>query len=153
MSTLIVGLVVVGSMESLGVLIEHRRYTSDRNRAELLAEDLMSQVLASDYSDPDGAPVFGPEPLEANGTRRLFDDVDDFHKWDAAPPQERDGTLIKGLKGWRRTVTVEYVDPTDLATTVTSDLGVKRITVTVYGNGRTMAGATTIRTKAGKDVQ
>ena len=95
--TLLVGLILVASMKSFGAVLRHRQFSTDRDRAILLAEDLTAEILENGYSDPDEPPVFGPEGTEAGGTRSAFDDVDDFNNWDATPPQQRDGTVMTGL--------------------------------------------------------
>lgn len=148
-STLLVGLILVASMKSFGAVLRHRQFSTDRDRAILLAEDLAAEILENGYSDPDETPVFGRES-ESGGVRTDYDDVDDFHNWDATPPEERDGTAMTGLSTWRRTVTVEYVDPNALTITVGSDQGVKRITVNVYNNGQLVATQIAIRTEAWK---
>ena len=67
-----------------------------------------------------------------------FDDVDDYDGWDSSPPESRDGASMANSTGWRRTVVVERVDPAAPMSTVASDKGLKRITVTVY-QGATVA--------------
>ncbi len=113
-----------------------------------LAQELMSEIIIAEYIEPDEASVFGPEASETGGNRSLFDDVDDYHNWDASPPQDTDGTVIPDRAGWRRTVTVEYLDASDLTMTVGGDQGVKRITVTVTRSGNTVAQLIGIRTDA-----
>ena len=49
----------------------------NRTRAAMVAEDLMEEVLALPYNDPDGASNLGPEAGESNRTK--FDNADDFH--------------------------------------------------------------------------
>jgi len=68
-----------------------------------------------------------------------------------SPPANRDGTPIPDRSGWQRSAIVEYVDANDLGTTVGTDQGVKRITVTVKRNDNTVAELVGIRTNAGQD--
>ena len=152
-STMLVGLILVASMKSLGAVLRHRQFTTDRDRAILLAEDLAAEILENGYSDPDEPLGFGRESGESGGRRENYNDVDDFHNWDATPPQERGGTVMTGLSTWRRIVTVEYVDPNALTNTVASDQGVKRITVNVYDSGQLVATQIAIRTSVWKPEQ
>jgi hypothetical protein len=127
-ATLIVGLVLVGAINLLGSAMQTRRINAQRLEGPALAHQLMAEILAMPYEDPDetGGPI-GLETGENSVTRADFDDVDDYHNWTAQPPRAKDGTVLIGAS---RTVTVEYFDPSMMATTG-SDSGVKRITVTV----------------------
>ena len=69
--------------------------------------------------------------------------TDDYHAWTGSPPVYKDATQLPDVTGWQRSVIVEYVDPNVLTATVGSDLGVKRVTVTVT---RSNAQTTSIQT-------
>lgn len=148
MSSLLVGVLLVAALNTVGARLRHQLLLSERHQAMLLAEQLTSEVLTCDYEDPDGAPVFGPEPSESGSGRELFDDVDDYHGWDAAPPEDRDGTPIANLSDWRRTIDVEYVEANDLTAASISDEGFKRITVEVFRNGKSLAKQVSLRSRA-----
>lgn len=136
-STLIAGGVLVVALRAVGSAASSERVNAERARATPLAGALMAEVLEANYREPKPPRVFGPEPGEtASGTRALFDDVDDYHGWTESPPQNKDGAVLPGLIGWRRSVTVQYVSPDNLATAAAGDLGVKRVTVTVTRDGR-----------------
>ncbi len=152
-STLLVGVVLAGALNLLGATVRGRSNTALGDRARLLAEELLSEVLEYDYADPNELPVFGSEASEAGGNRDVFDDVDDFHNWDVTPPEYRDGTAMPNLTNWRRRVLVEYVDPNDPTTGSASDQDVKRITVEVYFNGTLQATVVGLRTQAWEDAQ
>ncbi len=143
-STLLVGLVLVGSMRCLGGALRGQSSTSDSARALLLAQQLSAEIINEAYQD-EGTPVFGPETGEVTGDRSLFDDVDDYHLWTAAPPEGRDGTALPNLPGWQRDVTVEYVNPANPGTPEVSDLGVKRITVSIRLNGNLLVQQVVLR--------
>jgi hypothetical protein len=90
----------------------------------------------------------GPEAGEATGgTRANFDDVDDYNGWSASPPVNKEGTPHANASEFMTSVTVDYVDPDDLTHAVGSEMGVKRIGVTVTKDGRTLASFTTVVTK------
>ena len=133
-------MVLVGAMQVVGAVIRGRVATGDsalgagtghavdgRDRGELT------------YIEPASPPSFGREASENNGKRTNWDDVDDYYQWNASPPQDRNGNALPNTSGWKRTASVEWVDPSNPAATVGSDQGLKRITVTVQRNGQVLA--------------
>lgn len=145
-STFLVGVLLVAAMRTVSGSVRASLANARSGCGLALAQELMSEIVTAQYVEPDEAPTFGPEASETGGNRGLFDDVDDYHNWDASPPQNVDGTVIPDRVGWRRTVAVEYLDPNDLTTTVGSDQGVKRITVTVIREGSAEVRLIAIRT-------
>lgn len=143
-STLIIGLLLLAAMKSSGQMLRSRAATSDPLRGELLARELLTEILNVAYKDVT-SPVFGPEFGEVNGNRSLFDDVDDWNGWRASPPRQKDGTVISSFTGWQRDVTVQLVNVTNPATPSNTDQGVKRITVTVRKNGMVVAQEVSLR--------
>lgn len=150
-ATFIMGVLLVAAMQTVGNSVRAEMSNADRCKGLWLAQELMSEVLVARYVEPEETPEFGPEPLETGGTRSDFDDVDDYHNWTASPPENPDGTQIPDRTDWQRTVVVEYVDANDLTTTVGTDQGVKRITVTVKRSDKTVAELTGIRTDTDQD--
>jgi len=149
MCVLLVGGVLVVALNTVGDATVGRQKMGDQGRGQLLARDLMTEILQKAYEDPEETPAFGTEASEGTGTRVDFDDVDDYDGRDESPPQEKDGARKAGLDGWRRTVTVELVYPDNLNTkTASTDEGIKRITVDVTFNGVPMASLVAIRTAA-----
>ena len=130
MSILIVGAMLVMVINTLGSSVRGKRIRQTQSRAPALASQLIAEILQASYSDLDETPVFGREASEVGANRSSFDDVDDYHNW-SATPQDKDGTSLTGMDGWTRSVTVQYVLPTDLTTTSATDEGIKLITVTV----------------------
>lgn len=149
-STVITGVLLVAAMRALGASLRSGLAVSDRCRAELLATDLMGEVLAQKYVEPDNVPVFGPDLNEGGGSRASFDDVDDYHNWSASPPQDKDGAVIANHQGWRRSVQVSYVSAGDLTKAVVLDEGAKRIIVTVERGGSVLATRLGVRTNHGQ---
>lgn len=149
-STMLVGLVLVGAVQALGGLVRGRASVAELDRAKVLATDLLAEVLENEYADPDEPPVFGAESSENSATRAAFDDIDDFQSWDATPPVDRAGAALANGAGWRRKVVVDYVDPNNLNATVVGDQGVKRIQVEVYKDGTLQATQTSYRTSGWK---
>ncbi len=147
LSALLVGVVLAAAMRTVGGSVFTQYRVAERITARFLAEGLLTEVLAKDYKEAGSAAV-GPDAGESSTSKANYDDVDDFHNWSESPPQSADGTAMPDLTGWRRSVEVAYVDPTDLSRTSLSDLGVKRITVTVAHNGAVVATRMAIRTDA-----
>ncbi len=142
----LVGVVLLAAFHVLGGTTQSAHLTSLRATGLLLAQDLVAEILPTDYADPDQTPVFGPEPGEDGGDRTAFDDVDDYDGWEASPPIKRNGGTMSRFNDWTRSVTVDYVDPGDLGSPIGSDAGVKRITVVASFGGKPMAELVALRT-------
>lgn len=145
-STVIVAVMFVAALSAVGAsrVTQHRVALVSQGR--LLVESLLSEVLRQNYEDPDGAAVFGLESGEPVTVRANFDDVDDFDGWSSSPPVDRDGTPLADSTGWKRTVHVEWVDPSDPGQVKTVETGVKRVTVTVEYGGVPQASLVALRT-------
>lgn len=71
-----------------------------------IAVDLMEEILAKDFSDPDGSD---------NETLRVdFDDVEDYNGWSSSPPQDARGISLSSYASFTRSVTVIGVSQSDL---------------------------------------
>ncbi|HRQ71974.1 MAG TPA: prepilin-type N-terminal cleavage/methylation domain-containing protein [Phycisphaerales bacterium] len=145
---LVLSALLAASLNTVAASASMQRHAADRARARVLALDLLNEARRHPYDDPIAGSGTGPGPGEINGTRSLFNDVDDFNGWSASPPQRTDGSVIPGFEGWTRACTVEYVSLANPATTVLTDSGVKRITVTVFRGKQPMATAVGLRTRA-----
>jgi len=146
LSTVIVSVMLVAALSTIGAsrLIQQKVSLSSRGR--LLAESLLAEIIQQAYQDPDETVAFGPESGEQTNNRSDFDDVDDYHGWSQSPPTNKDGSTIAEASGWKRTVTVSWVDPGAPAQTETSESGAKRITVTVSRSNVTYATLVAVRT-------
>ncbi len=148
-STLIAGGVLVVALKTVGSSASSARANAEQARATHLAAVLMAEIVGAKYREAKLPRLFGPEPGEtASGSRALFDDVDDYHGWTECPPQNKDGTVLPGLAGWQRSVTVQYVSPDNLAMVGAVDLGVKRVTVTVARDGRPLLSMVMVLTRS-----
>jgi len=147
-SIAIVGVMLVAALNAVGASRVTQQKMSERARAMLLAEDLMSEILRQAYEDPDlGAGSFGLAGSEiGDGSRALWEDVDDYDGWSAAPPEEKDGTPLNGFAGWTRSVEVAWIATDDFEDEQGSDTGVKRVIVRVVLNDALMAELTALRT-------
>lgn len=129
-STVLVGVLLVGSLKTAAAVAKSRGMTNERDRGLALADEMMTAILAMPYSDPT-QPVgnFQQNSTPAWGT---FDDIDDFHWVANTPPQDADGTVRTDLAGWTRSVDVFAVTPGD-PLTPGAEAGVRSVTVTVVG--------------------
>ncbi len=153
MCTLLVSVVLVGAMNMLAAVVRDRTTTSDAARAQQMAQQLMSEILSTDYHERgaggllDGLlNVVGIEIGESSGDRRTFDDVDDYDGWSASPPTSRDGTALANSTGWRHAVAVEFVNPATPSASTALNNGAKRITVTISRGGSALARLVALRT-------
>jgi hypothetical protein len=138
MSTLLVGIVLVGAMNLLGGVVRGRSSATDLARGHQFAQQLMTEILNMAYGEGGS---LGPDPvliILIPEVRSQFDDVDDFHLYTESPLLTRTGGIIANTSGWRRSVAVAWVDPANPGTAVGSNQGVKRITVTVQRSGQTI---------------
>jgi type II secretory pathway pseudopilin PulG len=149
-STLLVGVLLVAALNTVGARLRNQNNLTDRQRAALLADQMLSEILELDYKDPNQTPVFGLEASESGSNRSVYDDVDDYHELDESPPKLRSGTTLSGTTGWVRSTYIHYVNSSDLTSVVGSDQGYKRITVQVSKDGDQLAEMTAVRTAAWK---
>ncbi len=131
-SSLIVGTMLVASLSTIGAVFRTQRITASRSLGPGLAHELMSEILAMPYEDPE-APSGGnsTETGETTMTRSDFDDVDDYDDWDSASAVANDGTPLPGFTGWRREVDVWWAERLGGNVWWFYDTGVKRIKVCV----------------------
>ena len=151
-SLLIVGLMLVATLNTVGAAKMARFKHANNSRALLLAQDLMAEIVEQDYWDPDILGGMGPEdPEDVPGNRSQFDDVDDYHGWTAAAPKYRDGTAIPWAAGYKREVAVAWTDPVNLSVLKGFETGVKVIIITVTSGGQKQLTLYGLRTEAWKD--
>ncbi|MCG8448026.1 MAG: prepilin-type N-terminal cleavage/methylation domain-containing protein [Pirellulales bacterium] len=130
-ATLLVGIVVVGSLSTLGAAVRTQTTSSKLADGPLLAEQLLAEIMSMPFEDPeDGGSSLGLNSGESGGNRLDFDDVDDFHGWSPSNVQTRDGTVLSEYAGWTRAAVVQWANrfSGDWRSTESS---LKRIFVTV----------------------
>lgn len=142
-STVLVGVLLVASLQAIGAAKTAQYKTSESLRAQLLADGLLAEILTKAYTDPGPIPFFGPEVGEAS--RAAFNDVDDYNGWTESPPQNADGTAMSGFPNWTRSVAVAWCPTNSIMAAAGADTGLKRITVTVTHNGVPITTATAIK--------
>lgn len=148
-SIVLVGGLLVVALNTVGGAAVARRQMTDAARGQLLAQQLMAEILRQPYIEPVDPPSFGRESSESAGDRAQYDDVDDYDEWSSSPPEYHDGSVLPDLDGWARTVSVAWIDPSDHTTAVGYDSGIKRIDVAVLRNDIPLAEVSAIRSNAG----
>ncbi len=150
MSCVIVAIMLTAALTTVGAGKLGKRKNADASLGQLLAQQLMEEIVSQYYEEPDRTPRFGREGMsEGYDSRSDWDDVDDYDGWYASPPENKDGTVMSGVDGWGRAVGVARVLPTDLNTVLSMETGVKKITVMVTHNGMKVASVVAVRPSAG----
>jgi type II secretory pathway pseudopilin PulG len=150
-STMIVGMMAVAALNSLGAATRSSVSIGNRAVALGLADELMSEILQEPYEDPTQTPILGRESGEAASPRSGFDDIDDYNGWSQSPPQYSDGTTIPNRIDWTHRVEVRRVTPTDPTLNSATEVGAKRITVTIEYDGEVLAEQIAVRTDSDED--
>jgi len=130
-SVLIVAVMLTAVLSTLAGVARAAAVQYGDDSGQALARQLLAEVLQANYEDPDHGGGWGLEAGEDGATRADFDDTDDYDGWSASPPQRKDGTEIPDLAGYSRSVQVTNLNPVNLAASADSDLGLRRIDVTV----------------------
>ena len=148
LSSLLVAILLITALQTVGASFRSEFHTAQQTQAILFAEDLLSEIIQMEYEEPDGAVSFGRETGESVTERINWDDVDDYHGWSSSPLKYQDGMEIPETSDWTRSVTVQFVLPADPDTTTNDDLGLKKITVTVYKDGEELGSLSVLQSKA-----
>lgn len=133
----IVSVLMVASLQTVGMAARLRQSEISDARGAALASVLMTEIQRRWYTDPDEAPIFGPESSESAG-RSAWDDVDDYNNFSEKPPKTKTGAAIADVGGYTWSTTVAYANLSDPRQNSVTETGLRRITVTVTGpTGRT----------------
>ena len=146
MSILIVGLMLVAALNTVGASKVTQARNAEQAIGPMLAHDLMSEILSQAYEEPIDSVGFGLESGETSWSRDAYDDVDDYNGWVTSPPEDKSNVDIPDLTGWSREVSVAWASSVDPMTTSGTATGIKRITVTVKHQGRTVTTLYALRT-------
>lgn len=146
-SMLLVSTMLMAALNTFGVSRTGQYRINERNRGNLLAQTLMSEILGQHYEEPNATVKFGRERSENMASRAAWDDVDDYLMLKQMP-KDSDGNVIPNTAGWTWIASIERVNPLDLSQTLGSETGVKRITVTVCHGDRAVVSWVAVRTNA-----
>jgi type II secretory pathway pseudopilin PulG len=128
-STVIVAVMFVAALNTVGMSKRTLQKASLVSQGRMWAQSLLVEILEQNYREPGETYVFGREAGESDTSRAAYDDVDDYHGWSESPPVAKDGTALPNSANWKRTVTVEWVDPLNPQQVSGTETGAKRITV------------------------
>lgn len=137
-SSLLIGLVLVGTIQLVGPLTRAGTVSSDRLVASGLARELSEEIATKLFitqSDADRDRL----GAESGESRSGYDDIDDYHGMKNSPPELSNEFVISHLTGWRRDVEVAHVTIDDPSVDSAEYTGLKRVTVTVSKNGVELA--------------
>ncbi len=130
-SSLLVGTVVVGSLEMLGASVRSQTAANDLIDGPRLADMLLAEIMSMPYEDPeDGGSSLGNDSGESSGDRADFDDVDDYEGWSSAQIETRNGNAISEYPGWTRSSSVSWAERLN-GSWWFMETGLKHIIVTV----------------------
>ena len=142
---IVVAVMFVASLNTVGVSRVTQLKAVLVCRGRMFAESLLAEILQQAYQESGTTYVFGRETGELATSRAAYDDVDDYNGWSESPPVAKDGTALPNSTDWRRTVTVEWVNPLDPQQVSATETGAKRITV--VATFRNMPQATVVGVK------
>jgi len=137
LSLLILGGAFASALTAIGSARGAQMSAADRRLALVLAEDLMTEILA-EPAYKEGS-TFGHESGEAIRPRSAFDDMDDYNAWTTRTLVDIDGNAIPGADRYTREVQIVYVDPANPERRVSSDQGLALIIVQVKYSRRIVA--------------
>lgn len=128
LSTVIVGLGVLGIMQLLAVCTQQNRGGAQLTTAMYLAQCIQETMADLPFNDPSGA-GFG---REEQGGLLTWNDVDDFHGFSTlgGPPIDARRQPLPNLAQYAQTVTVVEVSPNNLSLALPGS-DAKRVTVSI----------------------
>jgi MSHA pilin protein MshD len=134
----IVTTAVAGILSVMNITVKSSADPMIRKQAMAIAEAVLDEVLARDFANPTGGFV---ESSTTCANRNLYDDVSDYHCFNAASTNRIDGnetlgsSTIATLSAYAASVDV---DATTAALGLTGGTEVKTVTVVVTGNNESI---------------
>lgn len=148
-ASVIVGLTLVAAVHAVGAARSGEVRRTSANQASTLIQDLHAEISGLPYEDSsDTSGASGPSNVElVPGNRSLFNDVNDYRGWVESPPRAKDGSPLGLDSSWRRSVAVEWVNPSNPSVVVGTDAGLVRVTVSVLRNGAPVGSIATLHSR------
>jgi len=150
MASLVVALILAGALHAVGASGGDQVRAAHRVSAGFLGQSLLDEACAKKYNaaagggglsvlivglvgglEEIGGELGGGQVIDSGSDRTHLTSVDDYNGLIDSPPHDPDGSKIAGFGGWSREVKVQTVSSTDGWTLSGSDVGAKRVTVTV----------------------
>ncbi|MCG3181599.1 MAG: hypothetical protein BIFFINMI_03997 [Phycisphaerae bacterium] len=134
LTTVIIGVAVVALLAVMGAGTRSNAGSRDLVRAIFLAQEVR-EMLAPLPMREEGSTTFGAESGETS--LAAWDDLDDFNGRSFSPPVNAQRQTLSGQEwsDWRQQISVESVDPNNLAGHLTVPQGSTdfvRVTVRIY---------------------
>jgi MSHA pilin protein MshD len=126
-ATIIMATMLVASFGAVSSAAKTRIAQQESAFGLALARQLLTEIVQTRYQDLTD-PIFG---VETGETRATYDDVDDYDGLAENSGKYADGATIPGATGWKRKVTVDWVDSANPNVKVLTETGLKRIRVKV----------------------
>ncbi len=117
-SIVVVSIALGGVLMAINYTVTHSADPMLQHQALAIAESYLEEILLKPFADPDG--------VDGEGSRALFDDVDDYDGLSDSGARDQTGTAIAGLDNYTVDVVV-----TNTALNGIGDSNSKKITVTV----------------------
>tara|TARA_R110000744_G_scaffold292121_1_gene402698 strand:- start:1517 stop:2050 length:534 start_codon:yes stop_codon:yes gene_type:complete len=149
-STLLIGFVIVSTLQLVAPLVRSTAIHADRLLAANLANELSEEIATKLFIDPaaDSEDAIGFDAGDATFMRMMYDDIDDFDGWSSSPPKNSYGGAYSTMKEWTRSVKVSHVTLANPTNESVSNTGLKRVTVIVSKNGTVLSSVTTLHSQA-----
>ena len=134
----IVTTAVAGILSVMNVTVKSSADPMIRKQATAIAEAILDEVLARDFANPTGGFT---ESSATCDNRNLYDDVSDYHCFNAASTNRIDGSETLGsssiaiLSAYKASVDI---DASTSALGLTGGTQVKTVTVVVAGNNESI---------------
>ncbi|MCP4708425.1 MAG: hypothetical protein GY869_07365, partial [Planctomycetes bacterium] len=131
LASVILSVLIAAAVQLFGNLARSQSFATDQDGAKFLALEMTREITRRYYADPQMNRINGVEFNEIGPNRGLWDDIDDYHKWQSCPPVDRWNTPYKDLAHLTRSVDVQYVAANDFTQIVADDQGFRSVTITV----------------------
>ena len=154
LSTIIVGFVLVSTLQIVGPMVQSTSLHADRLVASNLANELLEEIASKVYTDPelDAIDAIGVDDAERAAQRVDFDDIDDYNGWSSSPPKMSNSQSNIFLGDWTRSATVVHVILSNPSAESATNTGLKRVTVIVSKNGIEHARVVSLHSQAADSV-
>ena len=126
----VLGAAVVGVAAPLLASHQQSQAAQQTGMAIAIARQLLEEIAARPFAEPDGSTHLGPESGET--TRAAYDNADDYHAYEDSTPALKsiDGsTLIVAGETYKRSVSVQYRSGRSGPTANTGDYALVTVSV------------------------
>ena len=146
-ATLLVGIAVAALLISTVSYTRANGFGIELSTAEFLIEEIKERTAELAVIDPQTKDVtFGAE--EGENWHTDYDDLDDYDNVTFSPPIDMAGNTLDEFQGFSQKITVQNVDPANLANTVSNHASsLVRVTVTITRENEQISSSSWIRAR------